>query len=41
LRFLAWRRDDDRAGLECRLPAHLADEALDALITAREAMVID
>jgi hypothetical protein len=38
---LAGRCDDDRAGLQCRLPAQLSNEALDTLVTAREAMVID
>jgi hypothetical protein len=41
LRFLAWWRDDDRASLQHRLSAQSADEAFDALVPAREAVVID
>jgi hypothetical protein len=41
LRFLAWWRDDDRASLQHRLSAQSADEAFDALVAAREAVVID
>jgi hypothetical protein len=41
LRFLAGRRDDDGAGPRPGLAAQLADEALDALVAAGEAVVID